>query len=320
MIFTWCRGNGVDVDLLVVGAGAGAVGGYAGAALVRADRSVTFLVHPATRDRLHTRGIEVRGVDGALARTAVEAVTSDALSHTYDVVLLAVRSDSTAKAIEDFAPAVGPNTVIIPVANGVAHLDLLAGRFGRDHVYGGVAQLAASLAEGVIREIKPGIAVQIGRIDGRDDSRVSALAQELTVDGIVTTVSTDVAEAMWAKFAFITATASLTCLLGDVIGPIVRQPRGLETAMAIVAEVAAVADAAHHRLSADSTRALVATQTDAGSSFGPSMFRDMTNGRVVESAVLAEFASFAQAQEVPTPLLDAALVAVTLHNARVMAP
>lgn len=247
-------------------------------------------------------------------------VTSEELSHAYDVVLLAVRSDSVADALADFAPAVGPNSVIIPVANGVAHVGLLTGRFGRDHVYGGAAQLAASLADGVISEITPGIALQIGRIDGVKDSRLAAVAEELTVEGIATTVSADIVEVMWAKFAFITATASLTCLLGDVIGPIVRLPRGLAMAKAIIAEVTAVAEAAGHPLGADSTRALVATLTDPESRFGPSMFRDMTSGRVVESAVLAEFASLAHAQGVPTPLVDAALVAVTLHDDRVMAP
>lgn len=50
------------------------------------------------------------------------------------------------RAIADFAPHVSERTMILPVLNGMQHMDQLRGRFGAARVIGGVARIATSLA------------------------------------------------------------------------------------------------------------------------------------------------------------------------------
>lgn len=303
------------MKVLVVGAGA--TGGYIGAQLARAGRKVTFLVHPATRDRLTRSGVQIRSADGTTTSVSVRAVTADMLDRTYDVVILAVRSDAVPAAIDDFAGAFGADSIIVPVVNGVAHLDLLTARFGARRVCGGAAQLVTSLDAGVVQEIRPGATIQIGQLDSGPVGRLAEVATTLTVEQVTTTVSDDIVAVMWTKFAFITATAALTCLLRSTIGPIARTPGGLAAADTLLDEIAAVMDTAGHGLDPQSRAALRATLTDRTSTFGPSMFRDLVAGRRVEASVLGELTALARGAGLATPLLDAALAGIQVHNAEV---
>ncbi len=116
--------------------GAGAAGGYFGARLARAGRDVTFLVRPRRAEVLRARGLRVSGPGEEIALTP-QRVTADAPAGPYDLVLLSVKSTALEAATRDLAPAVGPGTAILPLLNGMAHLDHLADRFGEAAVLGG---------------------------------------------------------------------------------------------------------------------------------------------------------------------------------------
>ncbi len=116
--------------VLVVGAGA--TGGYFGARLVEAGRDVTFLVRPARAARLAADGLVVRNPDGVLHIPAPRTVTADAIDGPYDLVLLSCKAYDLAGAVDAMAPAVGPGTAVLPILNGMAHLDFLDARFGAD--------------------------------------------------------------------------------------------------------------------------------------------------------------------------------------------
>ena len=296
--------------------GAGATGGYLGSALVSGGRDVTFLAHPGTRRRLAAEGVRVRHPDGAITATPVTVVTNDDLDQPFDIVVLAVRSSAVKAAIEDVLPAIGPATQVLPIVNGMAHLAELTAAFTERHVLGGTARLATSLRpDGVIDEVQPGIHLEIGRLDGHRTDIVAGVADELSVAGTTVTIADDIVAAMWNKFAFITATAVLTCLLGDVIGPIAAAPGGAEVAQQILAEVDTVAAAEGRPMTTDARKALRTMLTDPTSRFAPSMFRDLRAGRPVEAAVLTDLAQRARRHLLATPLLDATLVALELRAA-----
>ena len=295
--------------------GAGATGGYIGAKLIAAQRDITLLVHEATQHRLRQHGIQIRTADGPTTSTAVRTLTQPALRDPYNVIIVAVRVAAVASAIDDISAAVGDTTTIVPVVNGMAHLDALLTRYGAAHVAGGAATLAASmLVGGVIEEVRPGATLQIGPLDGSRTQTLAAVAHELNVDGLQTTVNDDIISTMWSKFAFITSTATLTCLLRDVIGPIAQTPGGDSVAQAILAEVSDIAAAEGHPLATPDRTQLHNRLTDTASRFGPSMYRDLVNERPIEADVLIDLSDRARRHALHTPLLDAALVAITLHN------
>lgn len=115
----------------VLVAGAGAVGGLLGARLVRSGVDVTFLVRERTAEQLRRDGLRIADPSGAVQSIAVRAVRADAVGGRYDLIVLAVRTVDLPSALEDVAPAVGPDTMILPLLNGVGHLNALDNRCSR---------------------------------------------------------------------------------------------------------------------------------------------------------------------------------------------
>lgn len=300
------------MGILIVGAGA--AGGYIGEQLAAADRDVTFLVRPHSVDRLTADGLRVRH-GSSVHTTTVGAVTVAGLRGPYDVVVLAVRASAVESAINDFRDAVGAATHIVPVMNGMRHLSALTAAFGPDRTLGAATRLVASMsADGTIEVVAPGIDMQIGQLNGSESGALHRTAAALEVPGITVTLRRDVIAAMWEKFAFIASTAVLTCLVGDEIGPIACADGGIALARCVLAEVAAVAAAEGYPL-ADGVRSGVdSILTDRSSTFGPSMFRDMKAGRQIERTVLEDLAERARSHGIDTPLLDASLVVIDVHN------
>ena len=128
--------------LLVVGAGA--TGGYFGGRLAQAGRDVTFLVRPRRAAQLREGGLQIVSPHGDVTLTPKLAAVGT-IDGPYDAVLLAVKAYSLDAAIEDFAAAIGPETSIVPVLNGMRHIDVLDARFGRHSVAGGVCKVATTV-------------------------------------------------------------------------------------------------------------------------------------------------------------------------------
>jgi 2-dehydropantoate 2-reductase len=105
--------------------GAGALGGYFGACLARANRDVTFLVRAGRAEQLTRDGLRVVSPHGDFTVSAVTVLAED-LHEPFDLVLVATKSYALHEAMEQFAPAVGSATAILPILNGMAHLDVLS--------------------------------------------------------------------------------------------------------------------------------------------------------------------------------------------------
>src|ERR1700687_5824934 len=126
--------------ILVVGAGA--IGGYFGGRLLQAARDVTFLVRPKRASELANSGLVVRSPSGDITLKNPPTVQADKLTEKFDVVILSCKAFDLDDAIKSFAPAVGPQTAVIPLLNGMRHLDVLDESFGNDRVLGGQCGIA----------------------------------------------------------------------------------------------------------------------------------------------------------------------------------
>src|SRR3954468_15190456 len=162
--------------ILVVGAGA--IGGYFGGRLLQAGRDVTFLVRPRRAAELARDGLVIKSPNGDVTLKNPPAVQADKLDEKFDVVLLSCKAFDLDDAIKSFAPAVGPQTAIIPLLNGMLHLDVLDRKFGRERVLGGLCAIAATLNDK--REVvqrNPLQSLNFGERDGRLSDRVRAIAE-----------------------------------------------------------------------------------------------------------------------------------------------
>jgi 2-dehydropantoate 2-reductase len=293
--------------------GAGATGGYLAELLTAGGRDVTVLVREGTRERLATTGLRIRDVSRDVRTTPVRAVGANGIHTAFDLVIMAVRGDAVAAAIADIVPAVGPLTRVLSLGNGMAQLRALRDAFGDHRVVGAAAEMATSLVDGIIDVGLPGVRLSIGSLDGTSDT-LTPVAAELGVAGVEVTVVDDVTAVMWAKFVFIASTAVLTCLTRGTVGDVASLDVGHALADAVLDEVLSVIDNETDRL--PSTEGLRDKLKDPAWRFGPSMFRDLTAGRPVEVGVLTELAAGARRHARVTPLLDAAVVAIQLHNSR----
>lgn len=106
--------------LLVVGAGS--TGGYFGGRLAQAGRDVTFLVRKGRADQLKAMGLQIISPHGDIALTP-KLVTAETIASPYDAIILAVKAYSLDAALKDITPAMGPNTMIVPLLNGMRHVD-----------------------------------------------------------------------------------------------------------------------------------------------------------------------------------------------------
>ena len=131
--------------ILVVGAGA--IGGYFGGRMLEAGRDVTFLVRPRRAGELASAGLVIKSPNGDVTLKNPPTVQADKFTEKFDVVLLSCKAFDLDDAITSFAPAVGPQTSIIPLLNGMRHLDVLDKKFGRERVLGGLCAIAATLNE-----------------------------------------------------------------------------------------------------------------------------------------------------------------------------
>ena len=292
--------------ILVVGAGA--TGGYLGGRLMQAGHDVTFLVRPRRAQRLRERGLRLVGLGENTVLTPKLIVTGE-VTTTFDLVVLSVKATGLPQALDDLAPAVGPDTLILPLLNGLGHLDALVKRFGERAVLGGAVKVVTTVDdEGDIVRLADLHTLTYGTLTpGRPLDEVH---NALSGTGFDVKVSEDILGVMWAKWVFIASTGAVNCLMRATIGEVVAVPGGTEFAEAVVAECAAIAAAAGHpvpRPELDNTRTTVTTP---GSPFAASLYRDLVQGNSIEADhIFGDLVSRARDLNVPTPLLDL----VTLH-------
>jgi 2-dehydropantoate 2-reductase len=307
------------MTILVVGAGA--TGGYFGGRLAQAGRDVTFLVREHRAGVLRERGLRIIGPHGTdVIEPALVAAVPPGTSA--EVVLLTVKADGLDAVIPEIRAAVGQETTIVPVLNGMRHLDMLNGAFGRSRVLGGVALLATQLdGDGDVRQLNDSVSLAIGTQDRQRTAAVERTGDLLSGAGFPVSVSDDIVAAMWQKWAFIAASGALTCLLGGPVGEIVAVDGGGDVARAIVEETRSVAAAAGYPLPDGALSQTLATLTAPGSPFTSSMYRDLRQGRPVEvETILGDLIAEGHKAGVHIPLLDAATVALRVHNAAISAP
>ena len=291
--------------ILVVGAGA--IGGYFGGRMLQAGRDVTFLVRPKRAAELASAGLVIRSPNGDVTLKNPPTVQADTIKDTFDVVVLSCKAYDLDDAIESFAPAVGPQTSIIPMLNGMAHLDTLDRKFGRERVLGGLCAIAVTLNEQrEVVQLQPMQSLNFGERDDKKSDRVRAIAEAFApVNGAVP--SENVIQDMWEKWVFLASIAASTSLMRAPVGAIVAAPGGRDFLLGIVDECSAVAKAAGHEPGGPFFQRIKGMLTAEGSPMTASMFRDIKAGAKVEADhVIGDMIARADAAKIPAPKLRTA--------------
>lgn len=295
--------------------GAGALGGYFGGRALEAGLDVTFLVRPRRAAPLARDGLRVESPLGDIARPVA---TTDRAGPGFDVVLLSCKAYDLDDAIAAIRPAVEAGAAVLPVLNGLAHMDTLNAAFGPSRVWGGLAKCQATLtADGVVKHLGDWRWLTFGEQDGRMDGRAAALAAALRgAKGLEAEAVPDIQRRMWEKLVHLGTVAAGTVLMRANVGEIVRAG-GRDFLVTLLERNAAIAAAHGHAMTPaflDSYRALF---SDPASSYTASMLRDLeAGGRTEAEHILGFLAAAAGRAGVPAEIHAHALLHARAYDQR----
>jgi 2-dehydropantoate 2-reductase len=294
------------MKILVVGAGA--VGGYFGGRLLQAGRDVTFLVRPRRAAELAKHGLTIRSRVGDFHLPSPPTVLQDDLAQPFDLVLLSCKAYDLDDAMASIAKAVGPTTAILPVLNGMRHIDRLAERFGAGRVLGGLCFISTTLgADGAVVHLNDWHGLTFGELEGSRSQRIETIAAALLDAGFDARLSNEIRHEMWEKWVLIATTAGMTCLMRASVGDYVSAG-ATDLALGLLSECASIAAAHGFPLREPALKRARTALTTSGSPFKASMLRDIEGGRPVEGdQILGDLLRRAAKPEAPSLLRTAML-------------
>jgi len=300
--------------------GAGAVGGYFGGRLVQAGADVTFLVRPARAQKLAEAGLVIRSPLGD-ARIPVRTVLQGTVRPDYDLVMLSCKAYDLDDSIAAIGGALGPNTLVLPLLNGMAQLARLEQACGSARVLGGTCYIASTLdTDGSIRHLGEFHGITCGPRSG-NHAHAAALLQELAQAyarvAVECKVSADIEQDMWEKFVLLASLAAMTCLMRASVGEILAGDDGEALMREMLSTCVAAAAAAGHAPRAESLQRTEGMLFARGSAFTASMLRDIeAGGRVEADHVVGDMLRRARAAGAEARLLAAAYCHLQAYQAR----
>lgn len=298
--------------------GAGALGGYFGGRLLEAGAEVAFLVRSRRRAQLERDGLVIESPFGALRRP-VPLVSPEEAAPGWDVVLLACKAYDLDDAIAAIRPAVDARTAVLPVLNGVSHIEALQRAFGAGRVLGGIAKIQATLApDGAVRHLNDWRYLTFGEMDGRMSPRVQALAEAAAgAKGMAAAAVPDIAFRLWEKLVHLGTSAVGTVLMRANVGEIVRAPGGAALLLRVLERNAAISAFHGHPMRDAFMGEYRAVFSDPASAYSASILRDLeAGGRIEADHILGFLLEAARRAGVPDELHEAAFVHAKAYERR----
>ena len=295
--------------------GAGGVGGYFGAKLLRAGADVTFVLRDKRRRLIQEHGLSIETPKESFT-VFPACVTSAELAPDYDLIILAPKSYDLQDELSSIAGASGKG-VLLPFLNGLSHIGLLDQRFGRERVMGGVAHIAAMLTEtGAVRQLNDLHSLTVGHRHADHEALAREFMALCAKADFDSHYSDDIEQALWDKWVFLATLASMTTLCQGTVGEIVATPYGTDLTRKVYGECCAIADRCAHPIAESARDKALAMLTKPGSPFTASMLRDMKAGQRTEHEhILGEMVRRGLAQSVACDLVAMAHTRMAVYSA-----
>jgi 2-dehydropantoate 2-reductase len=200
--------------------GAGRAAGYFAARLAQAGEEVIFIARGEHLRAIQQHGLHVESVGGDVTVRLAHATSDPAEVGSVDAVILGVKTFQVPESAEAMHPLVGPETVVLPLQNGVEVSEQLAEVLGRGHVLGGLASIISFIAApGRLRHQGGPSSIALAELDNRPSERLERMRAALERAGISVSVPANIQAALWSKFLFVIS-------LGGV-GAVTRAPAGV---------------------------------------------------------------------------------------------
>jgi 2-dehydropantoate 2-reductase len=311
--------------------GAGAIGGWMGVHLARADAQLSVLARGDTLQALQKNGLQLHQ-GGELHTVPVRASNDAAALGVQDLVVISVKAPALASVAQQIGPLLGPHTVVLTAMNGVPWWFLqgfggpvqdqslssvdpqgaIAHAVPAAHIVGGVVHASCSVdAPGVIRH-HFGDGLIVGEPSGQVTPRVQALHALLQKAGFNATLSPQIQKDIWYKLWGNMTVNPVSALTGATTDRILDD----ELVRGFISRVMLEARMVGERIGIPITqvpedRHAVTRKLGA---FRTSMLQDVQAGKPVElDALVSAVRELGQLTQVDTPFTDALLGLSRLH-------
>ncbi len=303
------------MNILILGAGG--IGGYFGAHLIRAGANVTYLLRDKRKALIDAQGLRVETPHGAFV-VQPRTVTTNALKPEYDLIILAPKSYDLDDALQSLKGALGKGTVL-PFLNGLNHLEKLDAMLGKSRVMGGVAHIAATMTpEGGIRQLTDMHRLTVGARDPAHEELAHAFIDLCKQAPFDSAIASNIDQVLWDKWVFLATLAAMTTLCRGSVGEIVATPHGKAITIQMYEECCQVAKASGHPIGKDASVKALEMLTASGSTFTASMLRDLLEGQRTEhDHILGAMIDTGQRMGSPTPLMQLAHTHMVVEAARI---
>jgi 2-dehydropantoate 2-reductase len=216
--------NKDSLKILVLGAGG--TGGYFGGRLHEAGADVTFLIRERRRAQIARDGLRIEAPTASVT-LKVKTVLASEIKPEFDIIILACKAYDLDSSIAAIAPAMHAQTCVVPLLNGIAHLDRLDKAFGKARIMGGSCQIAATLTpDGIVKSMAPVHSIVWGVREPGQNAVANALGKSFASTIVDWRVSENIMLDMWEKIAFLSTLAGITCLMRANVGEVLATPEG----------------------------------------------------------------------------------------------
>lgn len=298
--------------ILIVGAGA--TGGYFGARLAQAGEDVTFLVRERRYQQLQETGLILQTPQGT-ETLQPQLVQAQTLNSHYDLIILTVKSFGLDQAMDDITPAVGPDTLIMPILNGMRHIDTLRSRFGDGKVIGGLCKINATLGpEGEVVQMTPLHQIFYGALNGENDARLQRVDAALRGSGVDTIFSEDIISELWEKWLLLSTLGAVCCLARGNTQQVLNSQGGEALLQDIFTEILTIISADGYQPRPAITAKIYESLNNPATPMTSSLYRDLMQGYDIEAGqVIGDLLLRALRNGISAPLLNAVNVNLQVY-------
>ena len=278
--------------------GAGGVGLLVGGALARAGKPVLLILRaPALEE--YPSGVHVEST--VLGQFDVDVPASTRLDRPVDVLWVTVKAPHLEEALQVASAGVAPAALVVPLMNGIDHMERLRQVYGDQVVAGAIRVESERVGPGHVVQPGPFVAVELGPPPALRD-RAGWIAAELREAGLTCTVGASEAEVLWAKLALLAPLALGTSSVRQPIGQARRDPELMALMCEAIREVCAVGAREGARLDPEQFITVLRGLPDEMRS---SLQKDIAAGRQTElDAIAGSILRRGRARGIPTPAVE----------------
>jgi 2-dehydropantoate 2-reductase len=286
--------------------GTGGVGGYYGGLVAEQGHEVTFIARGPHLDAIHREGLKIKSVHGDFTVYPANATEYPGDAGVVDLIMFCVKTYNIDEAAQAIRPAVGPQTVVMSLQNGIDAAERIGNVVGMEHVIGGVTWLSSAVeAPGVIRQVSQFRRVVFGELAGGLSKRVESVSEAFKNTGITVEASDDIWKVLWTKLVFISAISSLGSLTRLPLGSYRFIPETRSLLASIMKEVEMVARTQNVNLDSDVVEKWLEFIDSSAPHIKPSMQLDIEAGHRSElESMIGVIGRKGREQAVPTPAVD----------------